>query len=62
MTPQMASTMTGMLVGLAAIARFIWKWEKTFTDSAIEELKFLRAEVKRLRSENDDLYDRLNND
>lgn len=39
----------GMLVGLGVIARFIWKWEKTFTDSAIEELQRLRQENRELR-------------
>jgi len=39
----------GMLLGLGAIARFIWRWEKTFTDSAIDELKRLRVENQELR-------------
>lgn len=41
----------GMLLGLGAIARFIWRWEKTFTDSAIDELKRLRKENDFLRQE-----------
>lgn len=39
----------GLLVGLGAIGRFLWRWEKTFTDTAIDELKWLRAENKELR-------------
>ena len=46
---------SGMILGLGVIARFIWRWEKTFGDAAIEELKFLRKEVKNLRAENLDL-------
>lgn len=45
------TTITGLFVGLAAIARFIWRWEKTFTDSAIEELRRLRTENEELRNE-----------
>lgn len=50
----------GMLIGLGAIARFIWRWEKTFTDSAIEELERLRKELLILREENEILRRRLN--
>jgi hypothetical protein len=53
------SVLGAMLLGLGAIARFIWRWEKTFTDSAIDELKRLREEVKTLREENTDLHQRL---
>lgn len=44
----------GLFAGLAVIARFIWRWEKTFTDSAIDELKRLRDELKDVRKKYED--------
>lgn len=46
----------GLLLGLGAIARFIWRWEKTFTDTAVDQVKAFREENENLRKENERLH------
>lgn len=54
MAPNDYGVVGGTLIGLAVIARFIWRWEKTFTDSAIDELTRLRVEIKEVRQKYED--------
>ena len=49
MTASDYGAIAGLLAGLGAIARLIWRWERTFQDSAIEELKRLREELDTMR-------------